>query len=107
MPRGDAFVAAVGAFTPRMVEWSAEVCQGLAREGTLVVDTRDADHEAGDLLQAGLDVAALPTLADVVTDTAAWQGARRAAGGPVFFKCCGWGGWDLAATLCLARAAPR
>jgi len=26
-PRSDAFVAAVGAFTPRMVEWSAEVCQ--------------------------------------------------------------------------------
>ena len=107
MPRSDAFVAAVGAFTPRMVEWSAEVCQRLAREGTLVVDTRDADHEAGDLLQAGIDVAALPTLADVVADTAAWQGARRAAGGTVFFKSCGWGGWDLAAARCLAQAAER
>jgi ornithine cyclodeaminase len=96
-PRSDAFVAAVGAFTPRMVEWSAEVCQQLARTGTLVVDTRDADHEAGDLLQAGIDVSALPTLADVVGQTAAWQQATRPAHGPVFFKSCGWGGWDLAA----------
>lgn len=102
-PRSDAFVAAVGAFTPRMVEWSAEVCQHLARTGTLVVDTRDADHEAGDLLQAGLDVSTLPSLADVVGQTVAWQNAHRSADGPVFFKSCGWGGWDLAAARCLAR----
>lgn len=102
-PRSDAFVAAVGAFTPRMVEWSAEVCQHLARTGTLVVDTRDADHEAGDLLQAGIDVSALPSLADVVGQTVAWQNAHRPVGGPVFFKSCGWGGWDLAAARCLAR----
>jgi 1-piperideine-2-carboxylate/1-pyrroline-2-carboxylate reductase [NAD(P)H] len=104
-PRSDAFVAAVGAFTPRMVEWSANVCQQLAREGTLVVDTRDADHEAGDLLQAGIDVHALPTLADVVDETATWKGAQRRQGGPVFFKSCGWGGWDLAAARCMAKAS--
>ncbi len=104
-PRSDAFVAAVGAFTPRMVEWSASVCQHIARTGTLVVDTRDADHEAGDLLQAGIDVAALPTLADVVGQTAAWQNAQRPLGGPVFFKSCGWGGWDLAAARCMAKAS--
>jgi 1-piperideine-2-carboxylate/1-pyrroline-2-carboxylate reductase [NAD(P)H] len=103
LPRRDAFVAAVGAFTPRMVEWSAGVCQHLARTGTLVVDTRDADHEAGDLLQAGIDVSALPTLADVVGQTAAWQNAQRPADGPVFFKSCGWAGWDLAAARCVAR----
>jgi len=102
-PRSDAFVAAVGAFTPRMVEWSAQVCQDLARTGTLVVDTRDADHEAGDLLQAGIDVSALPSLADVLGQTAAWQRAHRPALGPVFFKSCGWGGWDLAAARCMAR----
>ncbi|MGV0958923.1 MAG: delta(1)-pyrroline-2-carboxylate reductase family protein [Limnohabitans sp.] len=102
-PRSDAFVAAVGAFTPRMVEWSAGVCQHLARTGTVVVDTRDADHEAGDLLQAGIDVSALPTLADVVGQTAAWQNAQRPADGPVFFKSCGWAGWDLAAARCLVR----
>jgi ornithine cyclodeaminase len=106
-PRSDAFVAAVGAFTPRMVEWSAEVCQHLARTGTLVVDTRDADHEAGDLLQAGIDVSTLPTLADVVGQTAAWQNATRPPDGPVFFKSCGWGGWDLAAARCIAIAPNR
>lgn len=105
-PRPDAFVAAVGAFTPRMVEWAPDVCRHLAATGTLVVDTRDADHEAGDLLQAGLDVAALPTLADVVRDTQAWRRARR-AGGPVFFKSCGWAGWDLAAARCALAAAAR
>lgn len=98
-PRADAFVAAVGAFTPRMVEWAPEVCRWMATQGQLVVDTRDADHEAGDLLQAGLDVSALPTLADVVRDPAAH---RRS--GPVFFKSCGWAGWDLAAArLALQR----
>lgn len=98
-PRTDAFVAAVGAFTPRMVEWAPEVCRWLAAQGLLVVDTRDADHEAGDLLQAGINVQALPTLADVVRDPAAH---RRS--GPVFFKSCGWAGWDLAAArLALQR----
>lgn len=100
MPRDDAFVAAVGAFTPRMVEWAPDVCREFAARGTLVVDTRDADHEAGDLLQAGLDVTALPTLREVV---------RRGlvARGPVLFKSCGWAGWDLAAARCVvARGAP-
>jgi 1-piperideine-2-carboxylate/1-pyrroline-2-carboxylate reductase [NAD(P)H] len=80
------------------VEWAPAVCQWLAADGLLVVDTREADHEAGDLLQAGIDVPALATLADVVRDPAAY---RRS--GPVFFKSCGWAGWDLAA----ARLALR
>ncbi len=101
MPRADAFIAAVGAFTPRMMEWSPMVCRGLAAVGTLVVDTRDADHEAGDLLRAGIDVSALPTLADVIDDER-WRAhpARRTTG-PVFFKSCGWAGWDLAAARCI------
>ncbi len=99
LPRPDAFVAAVGAFTPQMVEWAPDVCQALAHTGTLVVDTRDADHEAGDLLQAGIDVAALPTLGEVL------RGQAPRPGGPVFFKSCGWAGWDLAAARCVARAA--
>jgi 1-piperideine-2-carboxylate/1-pyrroline-2-carboxylate reductase [NAD(P)H] len=98
-PRADAFVAAVGAFTPRMVEWAPEVCRWLGAQGLLVVDTRDADHEAGDLLQAGLDVTALATLADVVRNP---EAHRRS--GPVLFKSCGWAGWDLAAArLALQR----
>jgi ornithine cyclodeaminase len=88
-PRDDAFIAAVGAFTPRMAEWAPDVCRDIAARGTLVVDTRDADHEAGDLLQAGIDVTRVPTLGDML-DT-------RPAHGPVFFKSCGWAGWDLAA----------
>ena len=99
LPRNDAFVAAVGAFTPRMVEWAPEVCRQLAHTGTLVVDTRDADHEAGDLLQAGLDVGQLPSLGDVVRGVAAQRS------GAVFFKSCGWAGWDLAAARCVVDAA--
>ena len=104
MPRSDAFVAAVGAFTPRMVEWDAAICRRLGAEGTLVVDTRDADHEAGDLLQAGIDVGALPTLGDVIGQTPAWTGyASSRNSGPVFFKSCGWAGWDLAAARCAVQ----
>lgn len=95
-PRDDAFIAAVGAFTPQMAEWAPEVCRDIAARGTLVVDTRDADHEAGDLLQAGIDVAGVPTLGDVLD-------APRARG-PVFFKSCGWAGWDLAAARLVTGA---
>lgn len=90
-PRPDAFVAAVGAFTPRMVELAPELCRHLAELGTVVVDTRDADHEAGDLLQARLDVGRFATLQDVLS-----QKKNRPLG-PVLFKSCGWAGWDLAA----------
>ena len=103
-PRDDAFVAAVGAFTPLMVEWSAQVCQHIASNGTLVVDTSDAVHEAGDLLQAHIDVAALPTLADVVRRVALRGTDSHASPGPVFFKSCGWGGWDLAAARCVVAS---
>lgn len=91
------FVAAVGAFTPEMVELSAPLCQYLAMHGQIVVDSRDAEHEAGDLLQAGLPVAQYPSLADVMSEE------MPRATGPVLFKSCGWGGWDLAA----ARLAVR
>lgn len=98
-PRDDAFVCAVGAFTPRMVEWAPQVCRHLAQRGRVVVDTREADHEAGDLLQAGLNVSAFATLADVVRQTPFGMQQDQAQG-PVFFKSCGWAGWDLAAARC-------
>ena len=97
-PRDDAFVAAVGAFTPRMVEWAPEVCRHMARAGMLVVDTRDADHEAGDLLQARLNVSEIPSLGDIV------RGQVSPCGRQVFFKSCGWAGWDLAAARCAVGA---
>ncbi len=100
MPRDDAFISAVGAFTPKMVEWAPEICRQVAQSGQVVLDTRDAEHEAGDLLQAGLDVSRFPSLADVVNGTARLnQGAARS--GAVFFKSCGWAGWDLAAARCI------
>lgn len=93
LPRADAFIAAVGAFTPQMVELAPDLCRHAAAQGRIVVDTPEAVHEAGDLIQAGLDVGAFPTLRDVL--------GAPAGGGPVLFKSCGWAGWDLAA----ARAA--
>lgn len=102
-PRDDAFVCAVGAFTPRMVEWAPEVCRHLAGRGRVVVDTRDADHEAGDLLQAGLDVGSFASLADVLNQRSLWL-EHKGRGGPVFFKSCGWAGWDLAAARCVIAA---
>lgn len=98
-PRPDAFITAVGAFTPTMAELAPALCQHVAQHGSIVVDTADASHEAGDLLQAGLDVAALPVLRDVVCGP--WK--PRTPAGPVLFKSCGWAGWDLAA----ARLALR
>ena len=97
-PLADAFVAAVGAYSPAMAELSATLCQHIAQQGHIVVDTPDARHEAGDLLQAGLDVAVLPTLREVL------QGPRIQRTGPVLFKSCGWAGWDLAAARLAVRA---
>ncbi|MFM9880644.1 MAG: delta(1)-pyrroline-2-carboxylate reductase family protein [Burkholderiaceae bacterium] len=91
LPRSDAFVAAVGAFTPHMRELGAALCQHFSEQGRIVIDTADAAHEAGDLLQAGLDAAHWQLLADVVSGRAQHQR------GPVLFKSCGWAGWDLAA----------
>lgn len=98
-PRDDAFVCAVGAFTPRMVEWAPNVCRDIAARGRVFVDTRDADHEAGDLLQAGLEVSGFAALADVVSQRPHLQ-AQASREGPVLFKSCGWAGWDLAAARC-------
>ena len=95
--RDDAFVAAVGAFTPRMVELAPALCRDVAARGSIVLDTPDARHEAGDLLQAGLDVDAMPRLRDVVTG--GMRGRSR-----VLFKSCGWAGWDLAAARCALPA---
>ena len=91
LPRHDGFISAVGAFTPRMAELAPTLCRHFAANGTVLVDTADAVHEAGDLLQAGLDVTRFETLADVIR-----QHTKKPAG-PVLFKSCGWAGWDLAA----------
>ncbi len=91
-PHDAAFIAAVGAFTPTMCELAPALVQHVQARGRIVVDTGDAVHEAGDLLQAGIAVDRLSTLADVVNGRCEPQ-----RGGPVLFKSCGWAGWDLAA----------
>jgi 1-piperideine-2-carboxylate/1-pyrroline-2-carboxylate reductase [NAD(P)H] len=93
-PRADAFIAAVGAFTPAMVELDPALCRHIAGHGTVIVDTPDAQHEAGDLLQAGLDVTSFADLRSVIVN------GSGVAHGPVLFKSCGWAGWDLAAARC-------
>ena len=97
MPRQDAFISAVGAFLPSMAELSPDLCQHIAIQGTVWLDTVDGALEAGDLLQAGLDLQGMSTLGDVVRQNTAKPT------GPVLFKSCGWAGWDLAA----ARLALR
>ena len=80
-----------------MAELAPAFCRHVAAHGHIVVDSEDARHEAGDLLQAGLDVGMLPTLREAL------QRQRALSTGPVLFKSCGWAGWDLAA----ARLAMR
>jgi 1-piperideine-2-carboxylate/1-pyrroline-2-carboxylate reductase [NAD(P)H] len=91
LPRPDAFIAAVGAFKPGMAELSADLCQHIAQHGRIVVDTEDATHEAGDMLQAGLNISQFPTLAQIVRGEKSTESQ-----GPILFKSCGWAGWDLA-----------
>ncbi|MES2911622.1 MAG: delta(1)-pyrroline-2-carboxylate reductase family protein [Pseudomonadota bacterium] len=100
LPRADGFISAVGAFTPKMVELSPRLCKHFADRGHIFVDTVDAMHEAGDLLQAGLNVGSFATLADVV------RRDMKKPAGPVLFKSCGWAGWDLAAARVACRSQP-
>lgn len=90
-PGEHGLLVAVGAFTPAMVELAPALCRHVDQQGRIVLDTEDATHEAGDLLQAGLDVRSYPTLGDVLRQS------QQGKTGPVLFKSCGWAGWDLAA----------
>jgi 1-piperideine-2-carboxylate/1-pyrroline-2-carboxylate reductase [NAD(P)H] len=100
-PRDDAFIAAVGAFKPSMAELSPALCQHIAEQGQIALDTSDAAHEAGDLLQADLDIGQFPILAQIVRGE-----VMVSKKSPVLFKSCGWAGWDLAAaSLAIAKAS--
>ncbi len=84
--REDAFVAAIGAFTPTM----AELPPTLVRRARIVVDTLEgAQHEAGDLIQAGVNWGLVEPLAEAQH--------RPPAGGVTVFKSVGCALWDLAA----------
>jgi 1-piperideine-2-carboxylate/1-pyrroline-2-carboxylate reductase [NAD(P)H] len=95
----QAFVCAVGAFTPSMTELAPALVQHFSALGRIAVDTADAAHEAGDLLQAHIDVASCPTLQTIVQQPPT---ARTAT----LFKSCGWAGWDLAAARCAMAHLP-
>lgn len=85
--RADRLVVGVGAFTPDAAEVGRTTIQG----STLVVDDpAGARHEAGDLIQAGVDWSSVKSLADVLS-------APLPSGQPVFFKSVGCSAWDLAA----------
>jgi ornithine cyclodeaminase len=115
--RPDAFVAAVGAFSPAMIELDPALTRQLAADGRVVLDSAAARHEAGDLLAAGLDLSGLPTLAELLDGSQAGSRPGLGAGspvgtaaqaaaavprpiGPVLFKSCGASLWDLAAARC-------
>ncbi len=91
------WLGAVGAFKPSMIELDPALTRDLAARGRVVVDTPEALHEAGDLLQAGVPEAQWQTLAQVLQ-------APQPPGAAVLFKSCGWAGWDLAAAR---LATPR
>ncbi len=84
---------AIGAFTPQMCELPA----ALVRARRVVVDTLEgARHEAGDLLQAGVDWGQVLPLVDCLEVPPA---------GPLLFKTVGHAAWDLAAaSVALAGA---
>ena len=98
--RGDlhpqVWLAAVGAFKSEMIEIDPSLTRALAACGRVVVDTQEAEHEAGDLLQAGLSAGHWQTLAQVLV-------SKPVPGAPVLFKSCGWAGWDLAAARLVGR----
>ncbi|MFC7513829.1 delta(1)-pyrroline-2-carboxylate reductase family protein [Herbaspirillum sp. GCM10030257] len=78
----------VGAFKPDMAEFPPE----LVHARTVVVDDLEgAKHEAGDLLQAGVDWSGVRSLADAL------QGSNVSTAALPIFKTVGQAAWDLAA----------
>ena len=87
-------VVGVGAFTPDVAEIAAPVVHA---SDVIVDDPAGAKHEAGDLIQAGIDWTTVGALAGVIDGS--WL---RSADRPVLFKSVGCAAWDLAAAR-LAR----
>lgn len=92
--RADRLVIAVGSFQPAAAEIAVATVLG---SSVFVDDPHGALHEAGDLIQAGVDWRRVASLADLLR-----LGNQRPAG-PVLFKSVGCAAWDLAA----ARVALR
>ncbi len=92
-PREGGIVAAIGSFKPTSSELGPAVMAAIGRN--ILLDSPDAAHEAGELVQAGIDGTGLPTLLD---GDAALPPRPEAT---VLFKSCGNGLWDLAAARTL------
>lgn len=85
--RDDCLVIAVGAFTPTAAEVGADTVRA---SRIYVDDLESARHEAGDLIQAGVDWAQVQPLSQRLC-------GGEAPAGAVFFKTVGHAAWDLAA----------
>ncbi|KMZ11181.1 Ornithine cyclodeaminase [Candidatus Burkholderia humilis] len=80
-------IVGVGAFTPEM----AEIGKQTIDSSVIVVDDpAGAKHEAGDLIQAGIDWTTVRSLADAID-------GRLDTEQPIVFKSVGCAAWDLAA----------
>jgi len=90
-PADGAIIAAIGSFRPDMSELSAQVMWAVGRN--ILLDSADAGHEAGELVQAGVEPKGLPDLFDWTPRSL--PAVRRT----VLFKSCGNALWDLAAAL--------
>jgi len=86
--RPETLAIGVGAFKPEMVEFPAEL---LHTRSIVVDDLAGARHEAGDLLQAGIDWSTVHSLGAVLA-----AGIKRTDVLPVL-KTVGHAAWDLAA----------
>jgi len=95
--RADAFIAAVGAFTPAM----AELPPALVNRSHVYMDTLEgAQAGAGDLIQAHVDWRSVVELGDAL-------GVAPPTGKPIIFKSVGHALWDLAAArLAFAKDLP-
>jgi 1-piperideine-2-carboxylate/1-pyrroline-2-carboxylate reductase [NAD(P)H] len=85
--RDDVLIVAVGAYRADMIEIPGALVQ---RAQLAVDDDEGARHEAGDLIQAGIEWSRVVALKDI-------DSARFSSGRPVMFKSVGCAGWDLAA----------
>lgn len=98
LPREGAIIAAIGSFKPELSELAPAVMRHIGRN--ILLDSSDAGHEAGELIQAGVDPEGLPTLL-TWHDKALPEVAQT-----VLFKSCGSALWDLAAARAAVGAGP-
>src|SRR5450830_50510 len=87
----------VGAFKPDMVEFPASL---LAERTIVVDDLSGAKHEAGDLIQAGVDWSRVRAIGDILA------GRSEASEGIPVFKTVCQASWDLAAARVVRDGLP-